>query len=325
MSSFIAGGPVAAQMPVPKPPAEPSIGRIEHLGEVPSKHVGARRADVWLPPGYPAPGVRYRVLYMHDGQNLFDPRTANFGVDWGVDETLARLSADGTVAPAIVVGIWSTDKRFQEYCPAAPYHALPPETRAALARERPGEPLSDEYLRFLVEELKPYIDQHYATRPGRAHTWVAGSSMGGLISLYAALEYPKVFAGAACLSTHWPLSVAHDSDAFTTAMLGYLADKLPRPAPFRRSPRLYFDFGTATLDAWYPPKQARVDTFLTQHGYPPGLRRLTRRFEGAEHNEAAWARRLAIPLTFLLGRTKAVRATAAELEGGSPARHERSE
>ena len=298
--------PAAAQ--APKPPAQVTQGRLDHLEAFPSRHVAPRNVDVWLPPGYPTPGVRYQMLYMHDGQNLFDPRTASYGACWGVDTTLTALLQAGAVAPTLVVGIWSTDRRFQEYCPAAPYRALLPEARAALSRERPGEPLSDEYLRFLVTELKPYIDQHYATAPDRAHTWVAGSSMGGLISLYAALEYPQVFAGAACLSTHWPLSLAHDSPASTTAMLDYLAEKLPR----RHRPRLYFDFGTATRDARYPPKQARVDALLTARGYT-GRHRLTRRFEGAEHNEAAWARRLHIPLTFLLGRTARVRATAVAL------------
>ncbi len=132
--------------------------------------------------------------------------------------------------------------------------------------------------------------------------------MGGLISLYAALEYPRVFAGAACLSTHWPLSSAHDSPAFTTAMLDYLSLKLPR----HHKPHLYFDFGTATLDARYPLLQARVDELLTARGYSwPYC--LTRRFEGAEHNEAAWARRLRVPLTFLLGRTAKVRRMAVAL------------
>ncbi|MBC7447932.1 MAG: alpha/beta hydrolase [Hymenobacteraceae bacterium] len=292
-----------------KPPAQVMTGRLDHLEAFSSKHVSARNVDVWLPMGYPAPGVRYQVLYMHDGQNLYDPRTASYGTCWGVDTTLSALLRDGTVAPTIVVGVWSSERRFQEYCPKWPYRALLPEVCAALTLERPGAPLSDEYLRFLVTEIKPYIDAHYATAPDRAHTWVAGSSMGGLISLYAALEYPRVFAGAACLSTHWPLSLARDSPAFTTAMLDYLAQKLPR----RHRPRLYFDFGTATLDARYPPHQARIDAFLRTRKYLL-TRRLTRRFEGAEHNEAAWARRLNIPLTFLLGRTARVRRTAAALE-----------
>lgn len=292
-----------------KPPATVTVGRLDHLESFPSRHVPPRNVDVWLPAGYPAPGVRYQVLYMSDGQNLFDPRTASFGTCWGVDTMLTALLRAGTVAPTIVVGVWCTDQRFQEYAPAKPYRALPETYRAALTRERPGEPRSDEYLRFLVEELKPYIDQHYATAPDRTHTWIAGSSMGGLISLYAVLEYPRVFAGAACLSTHWPLSVKEDTPDFTIAMLDYLTESLPR----HRRPRLYFDFGTATLDARYPPHQARVDSLLAARGYSPPRRRLTRRFEGAEHNEAAWARRLNIPLTFLFGRTARVRRTAVEM------------
>jgi hypothetical protein len=304
--SSLAIRPAAAQT---KPPAEASVGRIEHLGEIASTNAKARQVDVWLPPGYPAPGVRYQVLYMHDGQNLFDSRTAAYGVAWDVDDCLGRLIAAETVEPTIVVGVWNTNLRFAEYAPAKPYWALPAAFRADLAKERPGEPLSDGYLKFLVEELKPMIDKRYSTKPDRAHTWVAGSSMGGLISLYASLEYPAVFAGAACLSTHWPLSLQVNVPAFPTAMLWYLDEKLPK----RRKPRLYFDFGTATLDARYPGHQARVDSLLVKHRYAPPLRRLTRRFEGAEHNEAAWSRRLDIPLTFLLGRTAKIRRTAALL------------
>ena len=96
-----------------------------------------------------------------------------------------------------------------------------------------------------MQELKPYVDQHFLTSPRRADTFVAGSSMGGLISLYAALEYPRVFGGAACFSTHWPLSLKETRADFTTAMVQYLDQKLPR----RPQPRLYFDHGTATLDA----------------------------------------------------------------------------
>ena len=155
-----------------------------------------------------------------------------------------------------MVGIWSTERRFAEYTPAKPYYAMSATQRTQIELERPGQPLSDEYLKFVVQELKPYVDQHFQTSPRRADTFVAGSSMGGLISLYAALEYPKVFGGAACFSTHWPLSLKVNSSAFTTAMVQYLGQKLPR----RPKPQLYFDYGSATLDAWYEPHQLRVDS-----------------------------------------------------------------
>ena len=274
-------------------PASPS--RIEHLPDFPSRFVKARNVDVWLPAGYPQPGTRYAVVYMQDGQNLFNPKNSYGGVAWEVDSTLAALGP--AVRPCIVVGIWNTDRRFTEYAPAKPYAALNAATKAKIGQERPGLPLSDAYLKFVVRELKPYVDQHFRTSPRRADTFVAGSSMGGLISLYAALEYPKVFGGAACFSTHWPLSLKENRPDFTESMGRYLDKKLPRS----HKPRLYFDHGSATLDAWYEPHQLRIDSVMRAHGYDAG-NWLSRSFAGAAHNEAAWKKRVPLALDFLLGR-----------------------
>jgi predicted alpha/beta superfamily hydrolase len=155
-------------------------------------------------------------------------------------------------------------------------------------QEAGGEPLSDRYLEFLVGELKPFVDEHYRTLPGRQHTFVMGSSMGGLISLYALCEYPGVFGGAGCLSTHWP--------AAGGATIDYLQRALPAPGAHR----LYFDYGTETLDAEYEPYQQRADAILRAAGYCPGVDWLTRRVEGAEHSERSWRERVHIPLLFLL-------------------------
>ena len=148
---------------------------------------------------------------------------------------------------------------------------------------------SDAYLAYLTRQLKPAIDARYRTLPGRDDTFVMGSSMGGLISAYAIAEYPEVFGGAACVSTHWP--------AGDGAAIDWLAANLPDPATHQ----IYFDYGTATLDALYPPLQARMDAAMRTAGWVEGENWVTRRFEGAEHNEAAWAARADIPLTFLLG------------------------
>ncbi|MET4075423.1 alpha/beta hydrolase-fold protein [Hymenobacter sp. UYCo722] len=276
-------------------PASPS--RIEHLPDFPSRFVKARNVDVWLPAGYPQPGTRYAVVYMQDGQNLFNPKNSYGGVAWEVDSTLAALGP--AVRPCIVVGIWNTDRRFTEYAPAKPYAALNAATKAKIGQERPGLPLSDAYLKFIVRELKPYVDQHFRTSPRRADTFVAGSSMGGLISLYAALEYPKTFGGAACFSTHWPLSLKENTADFTTAMVRYLGQRLSRTSVLR--PRLYFDYGSATLDARYRPHQLRVDSLLRAQRYDT-TSWITCSFPGAAHNEAAWKKRVGPALEFLLGR-----------------------
>lgn len=276
-------------------PAQPNSGHVEHHANFPSKLVKARHVDVWLPAGYPKPGKRYPVLYIHDGQNLFNPKTSYGGTAWEVDSVLSQLISAGKVQECIVVGVWNTDLRFQEYTPAKPYALLSAAQQQLFRQELPTAPLSDAYLQFLVTELKPFIDKQYATAPKRTNTFVAGSSMGGLISLYAVLEYPQVFGGAACLSTHWPLGLTQNSNEFTEAMVAYLQQKLPR----HKRPKLYFDYGTTTLDAWYEPHQLQVDSVLRTAGYT-GQNWLTRKYEGAAHNEAAWQQRVAVPLQFLL-------------------------
>lgn len=275
------------------PPLQ-ATGRTESWQAFPSAHVAARNVDVWLPPSYGEdPQRRYPVLYMHDGQNLFDPSLSYTGTDWDVDGAMTRLIDAGAIREAIVVGVWNTPLRFAEYMPKAP---IPGEIVGSGIEGRPigrrDDVRSDDYLRFLVEELKPFIDARYRTLPGRDETAVMGSSMGGLISLYAAARHPQVFGGVGAVSTHWP--------ACDGCMIDWLRAELPAPGAHR----FYFDFGTATLDALYPPHQARMDAVMRERGYTEGQDWITRRFEGAEHNEAAWKARLDMPLRFLLGTTR---------------------
>lgn len=273
-------------------PTLAATGQVDSYHEFASAHVPARNVDVWLPPGYGGdPRQRYPVLYMHDGQNVFDPALSYTGVDWDVDGAMTRLIAAGRVREAIVVGVWNTPLRFFEYMPRKPVKA------DSLGAGGPDAPpvssnriSSDAYLRFLVDELKPFIDARYRTAPGPDDTMIMGSSMGGLISLYAAAEYPQVFGGVAAVSTHWPVGDG--------IVIDWLAGQLPDP----RSHRIYYDHGSATLDAAYAPYQQRVDAAMRAAGYREDDNWLTRRFEGAEHNEAAWRARLDVPLEFLLGK-----------------------
>jgi predicted alpha/beta superfamily hydrolase len=259
-----------------------------------SRLVPARNVEVWLPPGYADGDARYPVVYMHDGQNVFDAASSSFGEAWEIDEVLGKLVAEGAVRPAIVVAIWNTGMgRYAEYMPP---HNLPPgpirfqvPSKPALT---PEQLVTDQYLRFIVSELKPFIDETYRTLKGPADTFVMGSSMGGLVSAYAIAEHPDVFGGAACVSTHWP--------AGDGAVIDYLAGHLPDPA----SHRIYFDYGTATLDALYEPYQQRMDAAMRQAGYVEGRNWITLKFDGAEHNEKAWRQRAALPLQFLLGAAR---------------------
>lgn len=264
-------------------------GQVIVLPDIPSEWVQPRNIVVWLPPGYERDtSQRYAVIYAHDGQNLFDPRSSFAGVDWGLDQALTRLLAQGEIRNILVVGIWNTPKRYQEYDPQKVFeqYLSPPEQTAYI--QEYGRPMSDLYLKFLVQELKPFIDREYRTLSGRAETFLLGSSMGGLISLYALCEYPEVFGAAGCLSTHWP--------AVRGKMAAYLATRLPCP----QNHRFYFDFGTETIDAHYEPYQNQVDLLLQNRGYQRDLDWMTRKFDGDDHSERAWRQRLHIPLKFLL-------------------------
>jgi predicted alpha/beta superfamily hydrolase len=281
-----------AEVPAPAPVTGPGVsGTVLRHASMPSAHVAARNVDVWLPPGYGRdPHRRYPVLYMHDGQNLFDPSTSYGGVDWNVDEAMTRLIGQGTVREAIIVGVWSTPLRFAEYMPQRPVQGGVRLNVPGAPDLRAGEVASDRYLAFLVTELKPFIDANYRTLPERASTTIMGSSMGGLISQYAMSVYPEVFGGAGCISTHWPAGDGIALDDF--------AAHLPDPATHR----YWFDFGTATLDAPYETYQRRADDVLRKAGYVEGRNWVTKKFAGAEHSEQAWRLRIEQPLRFLIGK-----------------------
>lgn len=286
------------------PAPQVSAGTIVDLGVVQSKYADPRRVVVWLPSGYNPNGPKYAVLYMHDGQNLFDPKTAGYGMEWQIDETLDRLIRERKVRPTIVVGIWSTPKRLQEYVPSKAFNGLPPQYRQKVRALYGGDPLSDGYLKFLVRELRPMIDRRFNVKTDAANTAIMGSSMGSLISLYAIDEYPKVFGAAGMMSTHWPLFMTPDGksvsdqeyEVVSSAFERYLAPSLPDP----RTHKLYFDHGSETLDAVYARYQDRVDAVVARRGYRKWLDWMSLSFPGEKHNEISWASRVAVPLQFLL-------------------------
>ena len=281
-----------------------SSGKFDDLGVVQSRYADARKVTVWLPASYRPGGPKHSVLYMHDGQNLFDPETGYGGMEWKIDEVLGRLIAENKVRPTIVVAVWNTPKRLREYVPSKAFSHLPPPYMKRVRGLYGGDPLSDGYLKFIVRELKPRIDRSYNVRAGRDDTIVMGSSMGALISLYAVSEYPQLFGGAGMVSTHWPLMIPPEgktlSDAeyetVSSAFERYLAPALPSS----RTHRLYFDHGSETLDAVYARYQRRIDRVVARRGYRPGVNWISRNFPGQAHNEISWASRVEIPLRFLL-------------------------
>jgi predicted alpha/beta superfamily hydrolase len=266
------------------------FGRLIYWTDVRSAFLRrTRHVEIWLPPGYDeSTATRYPVLYMHDGQNLFDPRIANTGVDWGVDEAVVRLAERGTIPPVIVVGVWSSDDRGPEY---SPWHGAP------------------RYARFLIEELMPKVDSAFRTRTGPRHTAVMGSSLGGLLSFYLVRHHPDVFGACGCLSTHFPLSESVVRQVFPDIVTGQPPDTTPYvlrdiAAGARVPPgtRYWFDYGTLGLDSAYAPSHAAVRRWLLGQGLVENRDFVVRRYPGAEHNETAWRARLTDPLTFLFGR-----------------------
>ncbi|HEX8233640.1 MAG TPA: alpha/beta hydrolase-fold protein [Caulobacteraceae bacterium] len=284
-------------------------GRLVRWEAVTSQGLLPRTVTVWLPPGYDASHARYPVIYMQDGQNLFEAATSGPKGEWGIDEAVSALSAKGEIRPAIVVGVWSTEQRSRDYMPAKVFARLPSPWREQMLASHGGRPQSDRYLSFLATELKPRVDREFRTLPGREHTFIGGSSMGALISLYAIAEYPKVFGGAAAVSMHWPLFGSwpvkprpeDEKAAAIATWAGWLREELPPPAGHK----LYIDRGTETLDSLYAPYAAELDPVIVASGYRPGCNFISREFPGAEHDEPAWRKRLDVPLRFFLGPTPA--------------------
>jgi len=287
-----------AQLPVP---ASGKIVRHENFSSV---FVTSRHIDVWLPEGYDNK-KKYAVLYMHDGQMLYDANTTWNKQEWGVDETLTLLKQNKKMRECIVVGVWNGGPtRHADYFPQKPFESLGANQKELLytAVRNSGQSVfqgfeinSDNYLRFLVKELKPFIDKTYSTYSDRANTFIAGSSMGGLISMYALCEYPEIFGGAACLSTHWPGIFNMENNPLPDAFISYLKAFLPS----EKNHKIYFDTGDQTLDALYPPIQKRVDDVMKARGYTK-KHWITKYDPGADHSENSWKKRLDIPLAFLL-------------------------
>jgi enterochelin esterase-like enzyme len=280
----------------------PLEGSLISYREFPSNLIRPRNVDVWLPEGYdPASSDRYPVIYMHDGQFNFNQSSSPFaGTDWlwDVDKAMTRLVLNNEIRPAIVVSIWMSHwlkgARGAEYMPQKPvtdevWQLMKKEGNNFSVEEGGDRISSDNYLKFIVTELKPFIDETYPTQSDRNNTFLVGSSMGGLISAYAISEYPEIFGAAVCMSTHWPIGEG--------VVVTWLNDHWP-PAGTHR---VYFDYGTETIDAAYEPYQQQMDEVMRKHGYTPGKDWITRRFDGADHSAKAWRERLHIPLKFLLG------------------------
>lgn len=235
---------------------------------------------VYLPPAYdPKTAERYPVLYLHDGQNVFD-RATSFGEEWQVDESAQALISAGRIEPLVIVGIYNTGQyRVDEYTPTVEAE----EGRGGHA---------DDYGRMLVEEIKPFIDATYKTEPGAASTALGGSSLGGLLTMHLGLRYPTAFGRLAMLSP----SVWWDDRVILRTV-----EALPAKLPLR----IWLDAGTAEGEDTIGNARDLRDA-LVQKGWVIGQDLAYLEAQGGEHNEQSWAARVDRVLSFLFphgGRT----------------------
>ena len=288
---------------VAMPLAAGERGRLIEYARVPASGLPDQRLTIWLPPGYDVSEHRYPVLYMHDGHNLFDVRNSNFNKIWAADTAMLAAAASGRVEPHIIIGIWAPGPdRYRQYLPRSAYDAAPPAVRAQMDAAAGGEIVSDRYLEWIAGPLKTWVDASFRTRPGRGDTAIVGSSMGGLMSCYAFLERPEVFGKAGCVSSHWPAvdprAVAGEDSGVRQMWDAWFATRLGAPD----GRRVWLDHGTATLDQFYAPYQQVVDARFEGAGWQRGRDWQSRVYEGAEHEENAWAARLPEIFGWLLAK-----------------------
>jgi predicted alpha/beta superfamily hydrolase len=240
---------------------------------------------------------------MHDGQMLFDSTITPNKQEWQVDETITKLSSEDKIRDCIVVGIFNNKKyRGAEFIPMVVLNGLVEPYRSRYIKtQMQGKPLSDNYLKFMVLELKPYIDKSFSTKTDPANTITIGSSGGALISVYAFCKYPEIFGGAACLSTFWPMdhpwfqiNKREIPDSLFATLNRFILNSLLN-SPKRK---IYFDNGSEKNFEHY---QILVDSVMKKAGYN-SENWLTRRFPADNHSEKSWSRRLHFPLEFLLAK-----------------------
>ena len=263
-----------SELKLPKSKRNRRAGKIKIVGEVKyhknfKSEILQNERDiiVWIPPSYKNESDRkFSVLYMHDGQNIMDPKTSYAGMDWRVDETATKLIKSGKLEEIIIVGIYNTPDRLEEYSDSEK---------------------GNKYLKFIIDELMPFINSNYRTKTTNTDTAIMGSSMGGLISLLAVWKYPDVFGKAACLSS----SFYYDDEKAIKMVRDYKGEK--------KKIKIYIDHGEDGL-----PRGQKMFCALGEKGFIIGTDIDYFYAPGAEHTENAWAGRLERPLLFLFGNNK---------------------
>jgi|SRR5438552_225116 len=259
-------------------------GNIKRHRAFPSRILGNRRdVLVYLPPGYRRfSRKRYPVLYLHDGQNVFDAATSFSGVEWGVDETAERLIRQKLIEPLIIVAIANTgEERVHEYAPTRGV------IDAKAKRKKRSRGLARLYGAFLMDELKLYIDRKYRTKPGAEFTGLGGSSLGGLVTLAIGILYPRAFSRLIVMSP----SIWWDDFAIYRVV-----DSIEQKPPLK----IWLDTGTAE-PGWEQARELR--NRLVEKGWRLFDDIQYLEAKGAGHSEAAWAARIDPALRFLFPST----------------------
>ena len=237
------------------------------------------------------------MLYLHDGQNLYDAKSSWNKQAWEIDKVGGKLIEEGKIKPFIAVGIFSIDNT--RVCDLMPEKVLTEYfdhekyTTTGFEGYCKKEIRGDEYVDLIVNTIKPMIDSTFSTLPDMENTAVMGSSMGGLASFYAMCERPDIFGTAICVSTH--MSVEGET-CWAEAVFAYLRDKLPTDG----NHKIYFDCGDKTSDYYYVPFWDELISIPQEKGYTVENGKLSYGFyPGTSHDEASWCKRVDVPLTFL--------------------------
>lgn len=271
----------------------------------------SRYADIWLPEGYSqdaSNGIKYSVLYMFDGQGLFGGSEG-----WRVDENYKLLKENKSIEKTIVVGFHSGEfYRYEEYFPKAVYDKITGDYKKSIDAQFTHGCQSDVYLDVLVNTLRPYVNSNYSVYTDSAHTFISGSSMGGLMSMYALCKYPDVFGAAACLSTHWIGAYPEHATYLGPLFVSYAKTNIPQAT---KGKRFYFDHGdTGSWESLYYTYQEQVDSYMLSAGYTKSTLANTSSYysntnnfasdvyPGHEHNETYWGSRFSKALSFLIAK-----------------------
>ncbi|MCC6815915.1 MAG: hypothetical protein IT267_05845 [Saprospiraceae bacterium] len=253
-----------------------------------SEFVARRNIEILLPQNYDT-NVKYKVVYLQDGQNLFDSLVAFQGEAMELQTILKNYFIDDV----IIVGIWNTKKRYREYLGNTIYNALSRKNRKFIKREYGGIAQGDSYMNFLIKELIPYVEKEYSVSSQKDGRLIGGMSMGALISLYIALHYPEKFGGLLCMSTHWPLSVKKQKPSISEEYISILGSKLS----LLKDTRIYFDYGTENIDAWYSVPQENFNRLVEDYNI---TNYKCIQFSGASHLMSDWRLRIGPALKWVL-------------------------